>query len=385
MDIKKFNGDRLKSARIYRGLNVAELAEKLELQRQTVSMYENNKLTNPEYKTIKKMSDVLDFPVDFFLEKDNIEFTQGSTYFRALLSTNKKYRNQQIKKMDFISIIYLFLREYIEFPRLKLPQFDEGMNISDVAISLRKEWGLGEGPVDNIIYQAEQNGILITRFDTDIDDIDAFSQMVNIDNSDPIYIIGYSKNKGTASRIHFDISHEIGHILLHEWSEDIETLSKEEFKEREMQANQFASAFLLPEEAFKKDIGIYANRLMYYVELKKKWKVSISAMIRRSYDLELIDYNGYQHLMRAMQKKGWRKEEPLDDVLITSAPSLLKTSIKMLLEEDILTPNEIMEELEENYHLSINPREIELLLDLPKDTLKKTNIIPMHKLNIKNK
>ena len=39
-----FNGERLKAARIYRGLTVAELAEKLGLQRQTVSMYENNKL-----------------------------------------------------------------------------------------------------------------------------------------------------------------------------------------------------------------------------------------------------------------------------------------------------------------------------------------------------
>ena len=42
----QFNGDRLKAARIYRGLNVAELAEKLGLQRQTVSMYENNKILN---------------------------------------------------------------------------------------------------------------------------------------------------------------------------------------------------------------------------------------------------------------------------------------------------------------------------------------------------
>jgi Zn-dependent peptidase ImmA (M78 family) len=42
----------------------------------------------------------------------------------------------------------------------------------------------------------------------------------------------------------------LGHILLHEWSEDIETLSKDEFKERESQAHAFASAFLLPKEAF---------------------------------------------------------------------------------------------------------------------------------------
>ena len=69
----------------------------------------------------------------------------------------------------------------------------------------------------------------------------------------PTYLIAYSNNKTSAARIHFDIAHELGHICLHEWSEDIEELSKEEFKRREREANDFAAAFLLPEETFRKD------------------------------------------------------------------------------------------------------------------------------------
>lgn len=379
---KQFNGDRLKSARIYRGLTVAELAEKLELQRQTVSMYENDKLRNPEYSTIKKMSESLGFPPEFFLEKNNLELKTGSTYFRALLTTNKKYRNQQIQKMNFISVIYSFLCEYVEFPALNLPIIDEGTDVEEVAQTLREFWNLGNKPIDNIIYLVEQNGILVTCFETDTDDIDAFSQMINV-NGDSIYFIGYSKNKGTAARIHFDIAHELGHMLLHEWSEDIETLSKDEFKERENQAHAFASAFLLPKNAFSADVGAYANNLSYYIELKKKWKVSISAMIRRSYNLNLIDYSSFQQLMRAMQKKGIKKEEPLDNVLFTSTPSLLKTSVKMLIDSEVLTPKEFMSELTNDYSFSLNSREVEMLLDLPKDTLKVTNVIPIHNLNIK--
>ena len=37
----QFNGERLKKARIYRGLTVAELAERVGCQRQTLSMYES--------------------------------------------------------------------------------------------------------------------------------------------------------------------------------------------------------------------------------------------------------------------------------------------------------------------------------------------------------
>lgn len=377
-----FNGERLKAARIYRGFTVAELAEKLELQRQTVSMYENNKLNNPELTTIANMSRVLGFPKKFFLENDEIEIKNGSTYFRALLTTSKKYRNEQIQKVDFIAKIYRYLNEYIEFPLTYLPQ-ENYSSPEEAAIALRKFWNLGDKPLDNLIYLVEQNGLIVTMFETNNDDIDAFSQLINIDKMEK-YLIGCSKNKGTAARIHFDVAHELGHILLHEWSEDIETLSKDEFKEREKEANTFASAFLLPKDAFIRDVGIYADNLTFYIELKKKWKVSISAMIRRSYNLGLIDSSTYQQLMRTMQKRGIRKKEPLDDTLFTAQPSLIRTSVQMLLEQEVLTPKEFMDELSHNYMLSLESEEVERLLDLPKDILKVVNETPVHILNIKS-
>ncbi|EDU37896.1 DNA-binding helix-turn-helix protein [Clostridium sporogenes ATCC 15579] len=378
-----FNGERLKAARIYRGLTVAELAEKLELQRQTVSMYENNKLNNPELVTIAKMSTVLGFPKKFFLENDKIGIKNGSTYFRALLTTSKKYRNEQTQKVDFIIKLFRYLNDYIEFPVTNLPPGNYS-NPEEAAIVLRKFWNLGDKPIDNIIYLVEQNGIIVTMFETNTDDIDAFSQLVNVDKLET-YLIGCSKNKGTAARIHFDVAHELGHILLHEWSEDIETLNKDEFKEKEKEANAFASAFLLPKDAFIKDVGVYADNLAFYIELKKKWKVSISAMIRRSYNLGLIDSNSYQQLMRTMQKKGIKKSEPLDDKLFTAQPSLLRTSVQMLLEQGVLTPKEFIDELSQDYSLSLESSEIEKLLDLPKDTLKVVNVTPVHNLNLKSK
>lgn len=78
----------------------------------------------------------------------------------------------------------------------------------------------------------------------------------------------FLKNKNAAARIHFDLAHELGHILLHDWNEGLSEV-KEEFKELENQANDFAAAFLMPENEFRADIGNYANKLPYYVELKK--------------------------------------------------------------------------------------------------------------------
>ena len=66
------------------------------------------------------------------------------------------------------------------------------------------------------------------------------------------------------------MAHELGHIILHPWSEDLEAISKDEFRAREKQANMFASSFLLPKHSFSQDVSAYPTSLEYYVSLKKQ-------------------------------------------------------------------------------------------------------------------
>lgn len=378
----EFNGERLRKARIYRGLNVGELADKIECQRQTVSMYENGKSKPNDDEIIKRISKELGFPYKFFIE-DETKLNIGTTYFRALLTTNKKYRMEQIQKMEFVAQIYSFLQEYISFPMSKLPDFSE-CSPEEAARLLRNEWELGDKPIDNIIYEVEQHGIIVTSFSTTTNDIDAFSQFINVENNS-MYIIGYSNNKTSASRLHFDIAHELGHICLHEWSQDVEALDRDEFKEKENEANRFASAFLMPESSFRCDAERGALSIPYYTQLKRKWKVSIQAMIRRSYNLGIIEYDEYQKMIRVLQRRGMRKIEPLDDSLITASPSSLKTAVIMLLNEKVFTPKEFVDELSFVYNLSLEPEEIEFLLNLPKDTLAQPKIVSIKDLQLKKK
>lgn len=380
--ITAFNGERLRKARVYRGLTVAELAEKTNCLRQTISMYENGKTKPMDNSTVIRLANALDFPPKFFLEND-ISLSTGATYFRALLTTNKKYRAEQIQKMEFLAQIYTFLQEYIKFHDLILPDCS-GCTPEEAAAKLRETWKLGKGPIDNLIHIVEQHGILVTSFATSTDDIDAFSQMVDVDGKE-VYLIGYSNNKTSAARIHFDIAHELGHICLHEWSEDIEALDRKEFKEREDEANRFASAFLLPEESFRADATVAPLRIPYYTELKRRWKVSIQAMSRRAFKLGITSMDEYQITIRTLQRRGLRKEEPLDDVLYTTSPALLKTAVFMLLQENVFTPKEFMDELSYSFGFSISASEIEYLLDLPKGTLAVSNIIEFSSLQLKTR
>ena len=377
----RFNGERLKKARIYRGLTVAELAERVGCQRQTLSMYEISKSQPSDQSLVERLSHALNFPINFFYE--NPAPVSGSTvYFRSLLTTSKKYRNEQIIKMDFLAIIYSLLQDYVAFPEYNHLSIPDGTSPEKAAYFLREAWNLGYGPIDNIISIVEQHGILVTSFATSTDDVDAFSQFLHSSDT-PTYLIAYSNNKTSSSRIHFDIAHELGHICLHEWSDDIEALSKEDFKKREDEANNFAAAFLLPEATFRKDAEAGPQSFTYYKQLKRKWKVSIATMIRRAENLGIMTKEEYQSLIITMQKRGLRKTEPLDDVLITASPSLLKTSVLLLLQENIFTAKEFMEILAAEYGLSIHPSEVEYLLALPSGTLATANVIDFKKLQLK--
>lgn len=378
-----FNGERLKAARVYREIGVGELAELLGVKRQTVSMYESGKLLNPGIENIEKMSEVLRFPVDFFLERSE-EHEMGPVFFRSLLTSNIRYKAAQEQRMEFIEQIYVCIRSYLDFPEHHFPAYDPNITPEEAARKLREQWGLGDKPIKDLVYTVEDHGVVVTTFESSSDDVDAFSKRLTLSDGEECYFIGYSKNKTAAARIHFDIAHELGHIMLHRFYDDIEGMEKNEFKEMESEAHDFASAFLLPEDSFKKDIVGYADNLSYYIQLKKKWRVSIAAMIRRAYNLKLINMETYQELMRTMQRKGMRKVEPLDGELFTAEPTLLKTAMKMLL-DGVLTPEEFMDELSNEYQLTLDSAEVEKLLNLPTGTLAIDKKAKIHKLELKRR
>ena len=378
MNVKAFNPGRLDMALKYNGCTIKDLSEKINHPRQTLSAYKNGKEGNPNPYIIQKISETLGFPLSFFYEEDK-NLVIGSTYFRALLTTKRNYRDQQILKMALLSHVYTLLNQYINFPIFEPVNFLSATTPEKAAIQLREYWSLGNRPIENIVYTVEGKGIPITTFEMPTDAIDAFSQMIDIDNKS-LYLIGFSSNKTSAARIHFDVAHELGHIMLHEWDEDIEELEKADFKEREKEANEFASAFLLPADSFSLDIMNRNLTIPYYTQLKAKWKVSIAAMSRRAWSLGITSYDEYQNMMRLLQRRGLRKDEPLDDTLVTSKPTLLRTAVQMLLDEKIFTPKELVDELAYSCNLSLDAIIIENLLNLPKNTLSEK--APIHHLRL---
>ena len=363
----KINCERLKEARLFRRMTMADLAQIVGINKQAISQFENCK-NSPEPMTLRRIADALRFPYSFFVEADPPS-TVGNTYFRALYSSKKKDLAAQQVKAKYLAKIHSVLSLKVKFKPLNLPDFggDKIITIEEVAMRTRQHWDLGDAPIPNMVAVHESNGIIVGEFATESREIDAFYQYYEEDDY-PTYCVILGTDKRSFYRRQFNCAHELGHILLHERYSDLNEIDKDEFREREDEANAFAAAFLLPAQAFGNDVAAYPNRLGHYVELKKKWNVSIMAMIMRAYALGCLSANQYSYLMRQMSTRGYRQTEPLDDSIEYKHPCALKQSINLLLSKGNMSGEDIMRFFAEN-KFSVSANVIEELLSLDEGTL----------------
>lgn len=366
---RQFNGSRLREGRIYRGLTITDLANELGVSKQMISKYENDKAV-PNLDSLLLITNILKFPKEYFYET-SVEVKTGSTYFRSLLTTGKKEREMQYDRVKYLTIIRALLEEYVDFPELDVPDFSDRdiESVEEVAEKVRDAWSLGDKPVKDIIYLLETKGFAISSLMLGNKTIDAFGSQHEIAGKQ-YYSIVLGNDKKSFYRRQFDVAHELGHKVLHDPYLNVDDLSKEEFKQIENEANDFAAAFLLPKESFLRDVSIHPNDLMYYKLLKKKWCVSIGAMVMRAYKLGAITEGTYQYMQRTISQKGWRTKEPLDDVKDLRDPVSMKQAIELLIENEYISGDEFMQKLSKHYGLSLLREEVEELLGLEEGYLK---------------
>ena len=373
--MNNFNGERLKLARIYRNMTASELADKIGVSRQAVLQYEKNE-SKPKLETEFTIITTLHFPRDFFYMDNLSNVPIENTFFRALSTTKKIDLQTQEEKTKFIVYIYEFLNKFFNYPQLDLPEIDINIDlnnkeiIEDIAMKVRNYWGLVNQPIENMVNLLENKGIIVSTLNVGKKTIDAFTQ-VHIINNKEKYCVVLSNDKQSVARRNFDAAHELGHIILHKHIEKLEELSSEEQRKLEEQANSFAAAFLLPKNEFFNDLKDPIN-LEYYKELKKKWKVSIAAMVMRARDLGRINNSQYVKLVKTMNYRKWRVREPLDNQWKLQETILFKKSIDMLKNSNILSGSQIVYEIGK-YGIPMYSEDIEELLDLEKGSLSEEN------------
>jgi Zn-dependent peptidase ImmA (M78 family)/transcriptional regulator with XRE-family HTH domain len=326
-----FNGARLDEALEARSFTIVALADLVGVTRQAISAYTKGQQT-PRPEVLARLSKYLKLPELFFLSERTAR-SESAFFFRSMSRATVTQRSRARWRHRWMYDVAAYLAEFVELPALRFPTFkvpDEPAAISntmieELAAQTRRFWNVGEGPIANVVWLLENNGMIVARMDLGADELDGLSAWIE---DRPCVLLNSQK---PAARSRFDVAHELAHLLLHRQVDPARIDQPGVFKLIEKQAHRFAGAFLLPAPAFAADVApIGLDRLRV---LKTKWKTSIGMMIHRAADLNFISADQGRRLWMAYARRGWRRGEPYDDQWKPECPRLLERSVRLVLGE----------------------------------------------------
>jgi len=319
-----FSPERLEIARKRQLLNKKEFAESVGVTQQTVTRW--LKLdTEPEPDTVGRIAEVLGFPEGFFYG-DELDFPAEAN-FRSMASMTAKVRAAALAAGSIAFSLSDWIEERFDLPEVDVPDLSH-FGAGEAADALRAHWQLGERPVGNMIRLLESRGARVFSLAENTRKVNAYSLW----RDGKPYVFLNTMMSGERSR--FDAAHELAHLVLHHDGKAVG-------REAEDQANTFASNFLMPRGDFlaHAPLGRGLNSL---IKAKKRWKVSLAALVYRLHRLGLMTDWKYRDRCIEISRRGYNKNEPEP---IARETALVWKKVLNQLWEDGVTQRDIASEL----------------------------------------
>lgn len=322
---------RIRTARDLRAQTQAEVASAMDppITAAALSLIESGKV-QPSRKTLAALADALNVPIGFFFgewtDSASDDVLGQVTYFRDLAATPAKERRRAGAHALLLNVLIAAIESRVQLPRLDVPEYlaDEQVGrdeIDDIAQAIRGEWNLGDDPIPNVVRAVERHGVAVARMSLGGQRVDAFSVRFP---GRPLIVLTDDKSNYVRSR--FDVSHELGHLVMHR-------LADASDRSIEDQAHDFAASFLMPApvaiELLPRKVDSRAWTSL--AGLKREWGISIAALLYRARDLRLLSADAYRNAMKYMSVRGWRKAEPGDrEMGLPETPSLFQRAIETI-------------------------------------------------------
>lgn len=317
--IKAFTPARLTLAREAAGLEVKELAERVGTTPSAISQLEHGN-TRPKPETLLRLVLALAVPPEFFGAGEPPALPAEQCHFRRRRGATKREQRRVLARGRIVREVVRYLEEYVEFPADGITPLARAATTRDeaeaLAQAIRDAWELGLGPIPDVVGLLEVHGVIPVEVRGHSDQLDAFSVWVE---GRPMVFLSTDKN--VASRRRFDAAHELLHLIAHRECEVGDPALEEV-------ANAFASAFLLPEAPFRAECP---TRLSWPAlrDLKRRWGVSLLALVRRAYDLGIYSEATYRRAHVQWAQHGWREMGEPDEPAM-ERPTLVQNVIAQL-------------------------------------------------------
>jgi len=294
---KKFIPLNLEVLRKSRGLTKVALSKLIDADVRTITAWEKAEFL-PSTESINLLANKMAIDASYF-SLSGVELPRSDQVsFRAVSKLSARNRDMALAASSFAFKFASWLEDEFECPKFDVPDLRDVSDPSIAAYTLRSEWGLGNQPIDNMVHLLESKGVRVFSLSLEISDVDAFCLWKD---KTPFVFLNTLKSH---ARRRFDAAHELGHLVMHRHGDY-------QGKTTEAEADQFASAFLMPEE------GVLPTKprildLSSSINAKKVWGVSLAAYVVRMHKLNAITEYKYRSLFKQISMRGYRRHEPDD-------------------------------------------------------------------------
>jgi Zn-dependent peptidase ImmA (M78 family)/transcriptional regulator with XRE-family HTH domain len=326
--------DRLRQLRLARGLSLEALAAELGgiVTKQALSKYEKGK-AKPSPVVLVKLATSLGVKTSYLLSNPSGGVEFHGFRKRSRLPKKEQERVESIVRQELEDRLRLQdLTGQLAAPdlpvlSLAINSVEEAENAAD---RLRKLWGLGSDPIANVVDTLESHSVEVVEIDAD-QRFDGISAVAFDQNKRKRAAAVISRQGLSGERQRFNLAHELGHLVLKLTSESID---------KEKAADRFAAAFLAPHNTIRNSVGVKRAYVSSgeLLLLKKRFGMSIQALLFRLRDLQIINESHYKWWCIEISQIGWRKQEP--EPLQPERPQWMHRTVLRLLAEELISHEE---------------------------------------------
>lgn len=285
-------GARLRQAREMALMTQAELSRETQIAQAHLSRAERDSYDlGPDRLAL--LAAHLEFPTPFFTTAPTVDFGPRPVHFRSQAGMSMKQADQATRTGEIVVEAVVRLEAQFEGPELHLPAAQH--DAATAAAAMRSALGVApHEPIGGLPILLERAGVTVVGLPLGARRRDAFSLWMD---EKPVVAL---LETDAGDRQLWSTAHEVGHLLLHRGipaHRDIESA-----------ADEFAMHFLTPPAVLNEEMPARPT-MSDFALLKRRWGVSIAALIRLARRLDRLTAEQYTSLFKQMSARGERLRE----------------------------------------------------------------------------
>ncbi len=303
-------GERIVQARELALRTQIEFADALEVTRGVLASYEVGRL-EPSEEFVDRLCSTVDLPPSFFERPITEHFALGTLQFRARGDMTAKERNQAYQGARLVYEVFEAVEQRFDSIPFTLSRVSG--DPEDAALSVRSELGIApDVPVARLLHALERAGVVVQALPIVLQKRDGFSGWASYSvGLRPVITLPIGV---PGDRQRLTATHELAEMIYDHRASG---------RDKEDACNRFAGAFLLPRAAMIREMRRPIN-LAGIATLKRRWGVSIAALVVRAYQLDIINKTQYYGLFTQISTRGWRLREPAELDIPAERPRALR-------------------------------------------------------------